>query len=135
MSDVVQGILVGHGELADAMLDAVEEIAGTRGGIVTLNNRGLTPRALEERLKQLAGDGPSVVFVDLPSGSCALAARRLQFEHPQRTALVCGVNLPLLLDFLFNRELSLEELVERLRAHVGVSIEHPQRDADPSVPG
>lgn len=132
MNDEVLGILVGHGKLADGMLDAVQEITGSSEGLISLDNSGLTPQALEERLDVLAGDQPSVIFVDLPSGSCAFAARRLKARHPN-IAVVCGVNLPLLLDFIFHRTLRLDEIVERLRTHVGVSIEHT--DGGSSVPG
>jgi len=128
----VLGILVGHGKLADGLLDAVDEITGSREGLLSIDNSGLTPEALEGRIDELMEDRPSVVFVDLPSGSCAFAARRLRARHEQ-LAVVCGVNLPLLLDFVFHRTLPLEQIVERLRTHVGVSIEQP-RDADPTVP-
>lgn len=132
MSEEVCGILVGHGKLADGMLDAVAGITGSREGLIPVDNASMTPEALEEHVESLVGGGPSVVFVDLPSGSCAYAARRLSYRHP-RIAVVCGVNLPLLLDFVFHRTLPLEEIVERLRTHIGVSIEYAT-DADSSVP-
>ncbi len=130
--ETIQGILVGHGKLAAGMIDAVQEITGIREGLLPLDNQSLTPEALEARLAELAGSGPVVVFVDLPSGSCAFAARRLKHQRPQM-AIVCGVNLPLLLDFIFHRTLSLDEVVKRLKSHVGVSIEF-STDADSSVP-
>jgi mannose/fructose-specific phosphotransferase system component IIA len=133
MSDEVKGILVGHGRLAEGLLDAVQGIGGLAEGLTALDNAGFTPEALEQRLSELVGEGPAVIFVDLPSGSCAYAARRLGRRHP-RTAVVCGVNLPLLLDFVFHRTLPLAEIVERLRSRVGVSIEHAP-DADSPVPG
>jgi mannose/fructose-specific phosphotransferase system component IIA len=133
MNEEVTGILVGHGKLAEGLLDAVEGITGTREGIVAVDNVGLTPEALEARLQELAGSGPALVFVDLPSGSCAFAARRLKLQRTDM-AVVCGVNLPLLLDFVFHRGLPLNEVVERLRSRVGVSIEYTT-DADSSVSG
>jgi len=133
MSEDVRGILVGHGKLAEGLLDAVEGIIGSREGLIPLDNADLTPEALEVRLLELVGKGPAVVFVDLPSGSCAFAARRIRAHHP-RIAVVCGVNLPLVLDFAFHRTLPIEEILERLRTHVGVSIEY-STDADSSVPG
>ncbi|UCC74458.1 MAG: hypothetical protein JSV86_07860 [Gemmatimonadota bacterium] len=133
MSEEVLGVLVGHGKLAEGMLDAVAGITGSPDGLTPIDNEGLTPEALEERLDSLVGESPCVVFVDLPSGSCAFAARRLQHRR-QRMAVVCGANLPLLLDFVFHRSLPLEQIVERLRSHVGVSIEYTT-DADSSVPG
>lgn len=133
MNEDVIGILVGHGKLAEGLLDAVERITGSREGITPVDNVGLTPEALEKRLNELAGAGPAAVFVDLPSGSCAFAARRLRLQRPG-TAVICGVNLPLLLDFIFHRTLPLDEVVDRLRSRVGVSIEYAT-DADSSVPG
>ena len=133
MSSVeVQGILVSHGKMADGLLDAVREITGLTEGLLTLDNVGLTPDALEERLEYLTSDRPSVVFVDLPSGSCAFVARRLRARQAN-VAVVCGVNLPLLLDFVFHRTLPLGDIVARLRTHVGVSIEHATDD-DTAVP-
>jgi mannose/fructose-specific phosphotransferase system component IIA len=133
MSEEVRGILVGHGKLAEGLLDAVEGITGSREGLIPLDNVDLTPEVLEARLFELVGAGPAVLFVDLPSGSCAYAARRLRARHPG-LAVVCGVNLPLLLDFTFHRTLPLEEILDRLRSRVGVSIEY-STDADSSVPG
>lgn len=131
-SGEVQGILVSHGKMAEGLLDAVREISGLTEGLVTLDNLGLTPDALEERLEQLTRGGPSVVFVDLPSGSCAFVARRLR-ARKANVAVVCGVNLPLLLDFVFHRTLPLSDIITRLRSHVGVSIEHAT-DGDTAVP-
>ncbi len=131
-SGEVQGILVSHGKMAEGLLDAVREITGLTEGLVTLDNLGMTPDALEARLEQLTTGRPSVVFVDLPSGSCAFVARRLRARKAY-VAVVCGVNLPLLLDFVFHRTLPLDEIVARLRTHVGVSIENAT-DGDTAVP-
>jgi mannose/fructose-specific phosphotransferase system component IIA len=128
----VRGVLVGHGKLAEGLLDAIAEITGSHEGLIPLDNTNLTPEALEERLAELTSGAPTVVFVDLPSGSCAYAARRLRLRNAD-VAVVCGVNLPLLLDFIFHRDLPLDRIVERLRNHVGVSIEQPTH-GDPSVP-
>ncbi len=128
----VRGILVGHGRLAEGLLDAVAAITGSHEGVIPLDNAGLTPEALEERLAELTRGEPAVIFVDLPSGSCAFAARRLRLRSPD-VAVVCGANLPLLLDFVFHRDLPLDRIVERLRNHVGVSIEQPTH-GDPTLP-
>ncbi len=122
MSEPVQGVLVAHGELGKAMLDAVKQIAGTNDGLQSLSNRDLSPETLRERLAHLIGQAPSIVFVDLPSGSCALAARYLSSGRTD-VAIVSGFNLPMLLDFVFHRDRPLAEVVERLRAHICVTIE------------
>ncbi len=118
MSDTppVRGVLVAHGSMARGMMDAMEKIAGTGEEVLTaLSNEGLGPGTLQEKLDDLLGDSPAVVFTDLSSGSCALAARICCRERGAR-AVITGVNLPMLLDFVFNRHLPLGELVPRLLA-------------------
>jgi mannose/fructose-specific phosphotransferase system component IIA len=61
----------------------------------------------------LAGSDPAIVFADLRTGSCGIAAAYC-CRNGERRAVVCGVNLPMLLDFVFHRDLPLDELVERL---------------------
>jgi len=100
--------------MARGLVDAVRRIAGDAADALTpLSNEGMSPQDLRSSLEGLAGDGPTVVFADLLSGSCGLAAFAVCREAEAR-AVVCGVNLPVLLDFVFHRDLPLEELVPRL---------------------
>lgn len=109
-----RGIVVAHGTMAPGLIDAVRRIAGGAADALTpLSNEGLTPQQLRSRLEDLAGDGPVVVFVDLVSGSCSMAALVSLREATDR-AVVCGVNLPVLLDFVFHRDLPMDELVPRI---------------------
>jgi len=58
---------------------------------------------------------PSVVFVDLASGSCLFAVlKRLRALEGVR--VVTGVNLAMLVDFVFHRDLSPEAAAERAAA-------------------
>lgn len=115
MSEPVRGIVVAHSALADALIAAVERIAGANdGALVALSNEGLSPQAIRERLDTLAGEGPALVFADLREGSCGLAARAVCMGEDPRRALITGVNLPVLLDFVMKRHMPLDELVPRL---------------------
>jgi mannose/fructose-specific phosphotransferase system component IIA len=110
----VRGILLAHGYMARGMADAVRKISGSdEDALMPLSNEGKSPDVLQEELEALFTGEPTIVFVDLTSGSCALSARNCCRQSEER-AVVFGVNLPLLLDFVFNRSLSLEELVPRL---------------------
>jgi mannose/fructose-specific phosphotransferase system component IIA len=139
MGGAARGIVVGHGAMATGMVDAVRRIAG--GGdevLVALSNEGKGPDALRAELDRIIGNGRVVVFTDMHAGSCAVAARvacRPGSGTGSERAVVCGVNLPMLLDFVFNRELPLEQLVPRLvdqgRAAVTSHLPH----ADPAVSG
>jgi len=107
------GVIVAHADVAGALVRAVEGISGIRGALVPLSNRDCTPEELERRVEDSVGAGPAVVFVDLGSGSCAHVGRRVG-RRAGDVAVITGVNLPMLLDFVFHREMPLAELAERL---------------------
>lgn len=110
----VRGVVLSHGSLAEGLVDAVRQITGEPGdALVGLSNRGLSPEALFAEVRRLVGEAPAVIFTDLPSGSCNLAARRLQHDE-HRLLVVTGVNLAILLDFMLHRDLPLAELGPRL---------------------
>lgn len=110
----VRGVLVTHGGMAQGMVDAVRRISGAPAdALVAVSNDGRSPDDLRTALTEVLGDGPVVVFTDLGAGSCTLAAR-LTCAQRGRVAVVCGVNLPMLLDFVFHRTLPLDELAVRL---------------------
>jgi mannose/fructose-specific phosphotransferase system component IIA len=124
MSDtpLAQGIVVAHGVMAEGLVDAVRRIAGDYADALTpLSNEGLGPQELKAALEDLSGQRPTVVFADLMSGSCGMAAFATCRNVHDR-AVVCGVNLPLLLDFVFHRDLPLGELVPRLIAQGRESV-------------
>jgi mannose/fructose-specific phosphotransferase system component IIA len=112
--DLARGVVVGHGDMARGLVDAVRRIAGdAAAGLSAVSNDGKGPDALRSEVDAAAGPGPAVVFVDLQSGSCGLAAAYACRGCVGR-AVISGVNLPMLLDFVFHRQLSLDELVARL---------------------
>ena len=114
MSEAVRGLVVAHSSLAAGMVAAVQQISGVGDeALSSLSNEGRGPEGLIASVHEAVGDAPVVLFTDLPSGSCAFAARKISLVRPC-TGLVCGVNLPVLLDFVFHRDLPLGELVERL---------------------
>jgi mannose/fructose-specific phosphotransferase system component IIA len=133
MSEAVRGVVLAHASLADGLVASVRAISGAEEeALRPLTNEGCSPEALQARLAEaLGGEGPAIVFTDLGSGSCAFVSRRIALERPA-TAIVTGVNLPLLLDFVFHRELPLPELVERLveKGRGGITGVHREAHAD-----
>jgi len=118
LSDVelVRGVLLSHGKLAEGMVDAVRRITGLEEDIlVPMSNEGQNPQGLADQVDALVGGGPVVVFTDLGTGSCALTAQ-LTCRDNGRRAVLFGMNLPMLLEFVFHRELPLSQLVPRLLA-------------------
>jgi mannose/fructose-specific phosphotransferase system component IIA len=112
MSDETRGIVIGHGGVAAALVAAAEEISGIRGVLRPISNTGLGKEALERQVLEAVGQQPALIFVDLPSGSCLFAAMRQLPSHPD-LRIVTGVNLVMLLEFLFHRELTPDEMARR----------------------
>lgn len=112
-ADAVLGIVFAHGDMAQGLVDAVSRITGIDDVFVGISNEGMGPEAMKRALSAALGDGPTIVFTDMASGSCAMTAA-ISCKEEGRRAVICGVNLPILLDFVFHRTLSLTELVPRL---------------------
>ena len=108
------GVIVGHGAMAQGLVDAARRITGERADCLThLSNDAKSPEQLKSELNNLVGDAKSVVFVDLQAGSCGMAALACCRDSVRRV-VVSGVNLPMLLDFVFSRDQPFEQLVPRL---------------------
>lgn len=137
MEDGVRGVLVTHARLGEAMIEAAEEISGVPGALVAVSNRGATPERLRDRVIEAVGAGPAVVFVDLAAGSCGFASRAAA-RTCGRATVITGVSLPMLIDFLFHRDLGLGELTARLvdkgRQNITAVEPTPRDDAARSVP-
>ncbi len=102
-----------HADLAEAMVRAVEGITGITGALHPVSNRGLGPGGLSEVIAEVTQEGEAILFVDLLGGSCGLASLGLTRTTPG-VACVTGVNMPMLIDFVFHRDMPLEALVARL---------------------
>jgi mannose PTS system EIIA component len=124
MSEGLRGVVVCHGRLAGALVDAAEQISGVTGALQAVSNTGCDRGTLEERVAAAVGSGPALVFVDLSSGSCLFAVlNRLRANASAK--VVTGVNLAMLVDFVFHRESPLEEAAARAAVAGGKAIRVP----------
>lgn len=124
MSEELRGVVVCHGSLAAALVQAAEQISGLPGALVPVSNTGCDRDTLEQRVMAAVDGRPSVVFVDLASGSCLFAVlKRLRTEPSVK--VVTGVNLAMLVDFVFHRTLSPAEAASRAMAAGEKSIRIP----------
>jgi len=125
----VRGIVFSHGRVGEALVEAVRGITGCpEDALSWLSNTEGSPDVLRERLQALLSGGPTVVFADVRASSCTNVARlSCVAADPNRAAVVVGVNMPMLLDFVFNRDTSLPELVPRLvdRGRGGIEVTTP----------
>jgi N-acetylgalactosamine PTS system EIIA component len=96
-----RAIVAGHGDFAHGMISAVDQISGKGETLIGVAVPDLEIGAIEELLRSKMEDaGVRVVFTDLQAGSCSMAARRI-LRGKGDAVLVCGSNLPMLLDFVF----------------------------------
>ena len=120
----LRGVVVCHGTVAAALVDATEQISGLTGHLVAVSNSGCDRESLEARIEAAVADGPAVVFVDMASGSCLIATLRRLRERPG-VAVVTGVNLAMLVDFFFHLSLPPAEAADHAAASGGKAIRLP----------
>jgi mannose/fructose-specific phosphotransferase system component IIA len=111
----VPALIVMHADLAEALLRAAATLYGPVEGVEVMSNQGLSRAQLEAEIASRVArwDGGGLVLTDLWGGSChtcgASAARGREI------IVVSGLNLPILLDYLHNRDTTdPTELAERL---------------------
>jgi mannose/fructose-specific phosphotransferase system component IIA len=115
MSEPLAGVVVCHGELAAGFISAVEGISGVTDALKPVSNSDCDRGLLERRISEAVGDQPAVLFVDMAAGSCLFAAlTRVRAQPNTKTIkVVTGVNLAMLVDFVFHRDLDAEAAAAR----------------------
>lgn len=120
-------IVASHGQFAKYALDSAEMVVGKQEncGVLTVS-MDLT---LEDAVKQMDAEfnrldrsAGTVILVDILGGTPSNVSGRLALTH-EDVLVISGLNLPLLIDLLMNRERSLEEIAESLEEtyHSGFS--------------
>ncbi len=103
---MVRGIIIGHGEFAQALLKTAEQIVGEQSQIDIVSNTGCSGALLSEKIKKAIkknSNNQTIVFVDLPGGSCTISCYGL-LKDMEDLNVICGINLPILLEFIMLRE-------------------------------
>jgi len=117
----IRGLIVTHGHLGQELLKTAESILGPQEGVTIQSNTNLSHVGLleqvEEGIEQVGDEEAGIVLLaDMLSGSCGQVCRKLASRHPQ-VLVVSGVNLPMLLEFLYHRHrVGRAELKERILA-------------------
>ncbi|MGH7752486.1 MAG: PTS sugar transporter subunit IIA [Gemmatimonadales bacterium] len=124
MSEPLLGVVVSHATVAEALRQAVASITGIHDALVAVSNEGCDPEALQRRLDQAVSGRPAVLFIDLPAGSCLTTAVRFARGNPN-LAVVTGVNLAMLLDFVFRRDVPPGDAAHRAVQAGSVAVKTP----------
>lgn len=112
----VSALVVMHGDVAQALLHAVEKVYGSAEGLEALSNEGLSRDALQAEIQRRvdAWAEPGLVCVDFWGSSCHAAAACV--ARTRDIVVITGCHLGMLLDFMHNREAHARDaLAERLR--------------------
>ena len=124
MSEPLRGVVVCHGPMAKALVEAAQQISGVDDALVAVSNSGCDRDTLEQRVLAAVDRQPAVVFVDLASGACLFAVLK-RLKNEESVKVVTGVNLAMLVDFVFHRSLPPSEAAARAVAAGHASIRVP----------
>ena len=100
-ANVLRAIVAGHGDFANGLVSAVQQITGRGGQLIPISVAALCVEDIENLLRgRMIDTGVRVIFTDLQAGSCTMAGRRI-LRGMDEAVLIAGANLPMLLDFVF----------------------------------
>jgi mannose/fructose-specific phosphotransferase system component IIA len=101
----VPALLVMHSDLAAALLRAASSVYGTVDDVDVMSNEGLSRDTLEERIEERVTGWTQggLILTDFWGGSCHLCGISATRGHGD-IAVITGLNLPTLLDYLHNRD-------------------------------
>ncbi|MEO0093351.1 MAG: hypothetical protein ABIK67_03760 [candidate division WOR-3 bacterium] len=115
---MIKGLLIGHGKFPETLLEVTRSIIGEITEFATVSYETGSSEELELKIKQALdslGNGEKIVFVDLYGSSGANICYRL-LAQSSSAAIICGVNLPMLIKFFrYRNRLDLNELAELVK--------------------
>lgn len=113
---MVRALVLTHGGIGVELVKVVEMIMGPVEGLDAGTNHGKSAPDLGKEVQQWleSSEEPAIILVDDYSGSCATCSQ-IAIPEDSDTAVICGVNLAMLLGFVTWRESSdYEELVRKI---------------------
>jgi PTS system mannose-specific IIA component len=134
-------IIFTHADLGTGLKNAVEGMMGKQEAFSVLSNAGMGREemiaALRKEITEKDYSDGMVVFVDMAGGSCWSMAKKIRstlqdeirskLNQLPQIAIICGVNLPMLVKFFSLRnEMPLDRLVPLIRqeGEKGIVVEN-----------
>lgn len=112
-------VILTHGDLCFGLKNTLEEMMGKQEGIFVVSNSGVGKDQVVSNLNKAVTDEVCnegvVIFVDLFGSSCWQISKVIASQD-KNVAVVCGVNLPMLVKFFSKRKtLPFEKLVSLVK--------------------
>lgn len=125
-------ILLTHGPIGEAMIEAVRGIMGLDDGLHALSVTDMSITEITSRLRAMVNgpderQGGVIIMASLRGGSCWNVAVSIASEQ-NHVRVISGINLPMVLSFITKRhELDLDQLTEEVHhdALRGVALLSP----------
>ncbi|MGD2163392.1 MAG: PTS sugar transporter subunit IIA [Anaerolineales bacterium] len=114
---MVHVLVITHGSLSEGLRDTSEMIIGSSSNLYTISLKpGMGHEDLTEQIdevrSELSPQDELLILLDLLGGSPAIACARA-LQDDVSIGVITGVNLPMFLEVMMNREkLTLRELVD-----------------------
>ncbi len=114
---MVGGIVLTHGHIASAIVDAAGTIIGKTEKIFTLSTSNYSLRSLVEELEMIISNEKFeqgvIIMASLKGGTCWNAAVAIAKKFPSKVEVVSGVNLNMFISYVTKREqFALKNLAE-----------------------
>lgn len=126
------GIVIAHGPLGAAFIEAAKSIMGTDEGLYPLSVTEMSAQEIHARLSSFVNNPPAdvegVVIMACLRGGSSWNVSAAVCNDKSHVRLVSGCNLAMILSFLTQRDaLSLDELADKITqdAKTGVTTFHP----------
>lgn len=111
-------IITGHGNFATGIESNIELIAGKQPELVAIDFKPGMPaeelsKIFSEEMKALPSD--EIVFLtDIPGGTPFNEAVKLKMTSDKHVEVISGINVPMILENMLNREDQLEHFVDNM---------------------
>lgn len=112
-------VILTHGDLCFGLKNTLEGMMGKQEGLLVISNLGAGKDQIRSKLSKAINTDKFkegvVIFVDLFGSSCWQVSKVIA-SPDQKIAVVCGVNLPMLIKFFSKRKtLPFEKLVSLVK--------------------
>ena len=105
---MIGGIVLTHGQMASAIVEAAGTIIGKAEKIFTISTNEYSLRSLVTKLEKLISAGNFeqgiIIMASLKGGTCWNSAVAIARKFPTKVEVVSGVNLSMFISFVSKRD-------------------------------